>query len=176
MIGSRYIPGGGTARLAAETEADEPRRQFVRPLDAVAETAKTSAAAIAVTAFQNWQSCRSIEIRSRGYSFQEEMLWMLRRRGARLAKRRSCLPTANAANRKSITPKPGPQCGLFCNLACETSPKGEPIGCSELFVLATCFRLPGPAVRGTPAAFKSLLKIGWGSLVMDFASLRRSPS
>ena len=83
MIGSRYIPGGGDRGLAAQAAPDEPRRERLCPLDCWACRPRIAAARFAAIAPRVLEKVDFDAIRSRGYSFQEEILWHLKRLGAK---------------------------------------------------------------------------------------------
>ena len=85
MIGSRYIPGGGV-----EGEFNLKRKfmstgiNMVRPALPRAEDEATTAARSAATASRSWRrSTCPDKIRSRGYSFMEEILYWCRTVGCR---------------------------------------------------------------------------------------------
>jgi dolichol-phosphate mannosyltransferase len=82
MIGSRYIPGGGTEgwplkRKLMSRAVNLYARWllWLRPKDVSGGYRCYRVSKLADLSFD--------QIRSRGYSFQEEVLWLLRRRGAR---------------------------------------------------------------------------------------------
>ena len=76
---SRRRRGG----LAVEAAADEPGGESLRPLAARAADRRIAAGRSAAIARKCWPGSISTPIRSRGYSFQEEILWRLKRLGAR---------------------------------------------------------------------------------------------
>ncbi len=117
MIGSRYIPGGGV-------EGWTWKRHFMsrgvnlyarwllalKPKDCSGGYRCYRTATLAKVDLES--------IQSRGYSFQEEVLWRLKRAGAASAKRRSSLSIVSAGSRRSIPGKPTMRCGSFWCSAC----------------------------------------------------------
>ena len=83
MIGSRYMLGRRRRGLAAETPTDEPRREPLRPLAAGPSARRIAAASFRCYRTELLAKLDFDAIRSRGYSFQEEILWRLKRLGAR---------------------------------------------------------------------------------------------
>jgi dolichol-phosphate mannosyltransferase len=82
MIGSRYVPGGGTVDWPLK------RKLMSRSVNLYARwmlwlKPKDVSGGFRCYRVSKLAELRLDEIRSRGYSFQEEILWMLRRRGAR---------------------------------------------------------------------------------------------
>ena len=83
MIGSRYVPGGGTANWPLR------RRLMSRAVNLYARWmlwlgAKDCSGGYRCYRVDTLRRLNLDSIRSRGYSFQEEILWMLRRAGARI--------------------------------------------------------------------------------------------
>ena len=83
MIGSRYVPGGGTANWPLR------RRLMSRAVNLYARWmlwlgARDCSGGYRCYRVQTLNRIDLDSIRSRGYSFQEEILWMLRRAGARI--------------------------------------------------------------------------------------------
>jgi dolichol-phosphate mannosyltransferase len=83
MIGSRYVPGGGTVDWPLR------RRLMSRAVNAYARWMLWLRARDCSGGYRCYRVATLARldldsIRSRGYSFQEEILWMLRRAGARL--------------------------------------------------------------------------------------------
>jgi dolichol-phosphate mannosyltransferase len=83
MIGSRYVPGGGTANWPLR------RRLMSRAVNVYARwmlwlRAKDCSGGYRCYRVETLKRLDLDAIRSRGYSFQEEILWMLRRAGARI--------------------------------------------------------------------------------------------
>jgi dolichol-phosphate mannosyltransferase len=83
MIGSRYVPGGGTANWPLR------RRLMSRAVNVYARwmlwlRAKDCSGGYRCYRVETLRRINFAAIRSRGYSFQEEILWMLRRAGARI--------------------------------------------------------------------------------------------
>jgi dolichol-phosphate mannosyltransferase len=83
MIGSRYVPGGGTANWPLR------RRLMSRAVNVYARwmlwlRAKDCSGGYRCYRVETLKRLNLDAIRSRGYSFQEEILWMLRRAGARI--------------------------------------------------------------------------------------------
>src|SRR5262249_12727355 len=83
MIGSRYVPGGGTQgwplkRKLMSRAVNLYARWllWLKPKDVSGGYRCYRVSKLAQLSFD--------QIRSRGYSFQEEVLWLLRRRGARI--------------------------------------------------------------------------------------------
>jgi len=84
MIGSRYIPGGGTEGWPLK------RKLMSRAVNLYARwmlwlTPKDVSGGYRCYRVSKLKELPFDEIRSRGYSFQEEVLWLLRRRGDRFA-------------------------------------------------------------------------------------------
>jgi len=82
MIGSRYIPGGGTLGWPFS------RKLMSRAVNFYARwllglRAKDVSGGFRCYRVSKLAEMDFAEIRSKGYSFQEEILWLLRRRGAR---------------------------------------------------------------------------------------------
>ena len=82
MIGSRYIPGGGTEGWPLK------RKLMSRAVNLYARwmlwlKPKDVSGGYRCYRVSKLKELPFDEIRSRGYSFQEEVLWLLRRRGAR---------------------------------------------------------------------------------------------
>jgi dolichol-phosphate mannosyltransferase len=82
MIGSRYIPGGGTEGWPLK------RKLMSRSVNLYARwmlwlKPKDVSGGYRCYRVSKLKELPLDEIRSRGYSFQEEVLWLLRRRGAR---------------------------------------------------------------------------------------------
>ncbi len=114
MIGSRYVPGGGTVDWPLK------RKLMSRAVNLYARWMLWLKPRDVSGGYRCYRVAQLAElplgqIRSRGYSFQEEILWLLRRAGPVLAKRQFCSPIESVANRKSTAPKPGRPCGLSCN-------------------------------------------------------------
>jgi dolichol-phosphate mannosyltransferase len=83
MIGSRYVPGGGTANWPLR------RRLMSRAVNLYARWMLWLGANDCSGGYRCYRVATVAKldlnsIRSRGYSFQEEILWMLRRAGARI--------------------------------------------------------------------------------------------
>jgi dolichol-phosphate mannosyltransferase len=83
MIGSRYVPGGGTVDWPLR------RRLMSRAVNLYARwmlwlSAKDCSGGYRCYRVATLNKLDLDSIRSRGYSFQEEILWMLRRAGARI--------------------------------------------------------------------------------------------
>jgi dolichol-phosphate mannosyltransferase len=83
MIGSRYVPGGGTVDWPLR------RRLMSRAVNLYARWMLWLRARDCSGGYRCYRVATLAEleldsIRSRGYSFQEEILWMLRRAGARI--------------------------------------------------------------------------------------------
>jgi dolichol-phosphate mannosyltransferase len=83
MIGSRYVPGGGTVDWPLR------RRLMSRSVNLYARwmlwlRAKDCSGGYRCYRVATLERLDLGSIRSRGYSFQEEILWMLRRAGARI--------------------------------------------------------------------------------------------
>jgi dolichol-phosphate mannosyltransferase len=83
MIGSRYVPGGGTVDWPLR------RRLMSRAVNVYARwmlwlAAKDCSGGYRCYRVATLATLNLDSIRSRGYSFQEEILWMLRRAGARI--------------------------------------------------------------------------------------------
>jgi dolichol-phosphate mannosyltransferase len=83
MIGSSYIPGGGTVDWPLR------RRLMSRAVNFYARwmlwlSAKDCSGGYRCYRVATLEKLNLDSIRSRGYSFQEEILWMLRRAGARI--------------------------------------------------------------------------------------------
>jgi dolichol-phosphate mannosyltransferase len=83
MIGSRYVPGGGTVDWPLR------RRLMSRAVNAYARwmlwlRARDCSGGYRCYRVATLEQLDLDSIRSRGYSFQEEILWMLRRKGARI--------------------------------------------------------------------------------------------
>jgi dolichol-phosphate mannosyltransferase len=83
MIGSRYVPGGGTENWPLR------RRLMSRAVNLYARwmlwlRANDCSGGYRCYRVQTLKRLDLDSIRSRGYSFQEEILWMLRRAGARI--------------------------------------------------------------------------------------------
>jgi dolichol-phosphate mannosyltransferase len=83
MIGSRYVPGGGTVDWPLR------RRLMSRAVNVYARWLLWLPARDCSGGFRCYRVAALAKldldsIRSRGYSFQEEILWMLRRAGARI--------------------------------------------------------------------------------------------
>jgi dolichol-phosphate mannosyltransferase len=83
MIGSRYVPGGGTANWPLR------RRLMSRAVNLYARWMLWLGANDCSGGYRCYRvatlaKLELASIRSRGYSFQEEILWMLRRAGARI--------------------------------------------------------------------------------------------
>jgi dolichol-phosphate mannosyltransferase len=82
MIGSRYVPGGGTVGWPLK------RKLMSRSVNLYARSLlwlkpRDVSGGYRCYRVSKLRELPLDEIRSRGYSFQEEVLWMLRRRGAR---------------------------------------------------------------------------------------------
>jgi dolichol-phosphate mannosyltransferase len=82
MIGSRYVPGGGTQNWPLK------RRLMSKGVNFYARTllglrAKDCSGAFRCFRVETLRKLDFNQIRSRGYSFQEEILWHLKRVGAR---------------------------------------------------------------------------------------------
>src|SRR5690606_22528170 len=82
MIGSRYVPGGGTKDWPLR------RKLMSRAVNLYARWMLWLSPHDVSGGFRCYRTSKLTEldldaIRSRGYSFQEEILWLLRRRGAR---------------------------------------------------------------------------------------------
>jgi dolichol-phosphate mannosyltransferase len=82
MIGSRYIPGGGTEGWPLK------RKLMSRAVNLYARWLLWLKPKDVSGGYRCYQVSKLTQlpfdqIRSRGYSFQEEVLWLLRRRGAR---------------------------------------------------------------------------------------------
>ncbi len=82
MIGSRYIPGGGVEGWPLEAALHEPRRELLCPLVPRAE-AQGLQRQLSLLPDGDPRQLDFDQIRSRGYSLQEEILWRLKRVGAR---------------------------------------------------------------------------------------------
>ena len=83
MIGSRYVPGGGTANWPLR------RRLMSRAVNVYARwmlwlRAKDCSGGYRCYRVSTLNTIDLDSIRSRGYSFQKEILWLLRRAGARI--------------------------------------------------------------------------------------------
>jgi dolichol-phosphate mannosyltransferase len=83
-IGSRYVPGGGTEGWPLK------RKLMSRAVNLYARWLLWLKPKDVSGGYRNYRVSKLKElpldqIRSRGYSFQEEVLWLLRRRGARFA-------------------------------------------------------------------------------------------
>ena len=110
MIGSRYVPGGGV-------EGWPLRRHLMsRGVNLYARWLLGLKPKDCSGAFRCYRTSLLAKldfdaIRSRGYSFQEEILWHLKRLGPASARRRSCSSTASAARRRSTPRKPCARCG-----------------------------------------------------------------
>lgn len=83
-IGSRYVPGGGTEGWPLK------RKLISRAVNLYARWLLWLKPKDVSGGYRNYRVSKLKElpldqIRSRGYSFQEEVLWLLRRRGARFA-------------------------------------------------------------------------------------------
>jgi dolichol-phosphate mannosyltransferase len=83
MIGSRYVPGGGTVDWPLR------RRLMSRGVNLYARwmlwlSAKDCSGGYRCYRVSSLTKVDLDSIRSRGYSFQEEILWLLRRQGARI--------------------------------------------------------------------------------------------
>jgi dolichol-phosphate mannosyltransferase len=84
MIGSRYVAGGGTVGWPLK------RKLMSRGVNLYARwllwlTARDVSGAYRCYRVSKLAELDFNQVRSRGYSFQEEILWMLRRHGARIA-------------------------------------------------------------------------------------------
>ena len=75
VIGSRYVPGGALAQLAAAPRAAERVRELLHPRHHRPAGRATAPAASAAGAARRSRGCRSTRFVSDGYAFQVEMPW-----------------------------------------------------------------------------------------------------
>ncbi len=107
MIGSRYVRGGGIQGWPLK------RRLMSRAVNFYARWLLWLKVRDTSGGYRCYRVSKLAEldfgkVLSRGYSFQEELLWMLRRHGATdRRERRFCLSTVSWGNRKSIAAKLG---------------------------------------------------------------------
>ena len=84
MIGSRYVPGGGVeGGFNAQAEVHELRHQLVRR-SCWASTSKDNSGAFRCYRVSKLAQIDLSKVRSRGYSFQEEILYWCKRVGCRI--------------------------------------------------------------------------------------------
>ena len=84
MIGSRYVPGRrGRGGVHAQAAVDERRNQRLRPADA-GLTSKDNSGAFRCYRVSKLAEIDWSRVRSRGYSFQEEILYWCQEVGCRI--------------------------------------------------------------------------------------------
>ena len=130
MIGSRYVPGGGIEGWPLKRQLMSRAVNLyarlllgLRPKDCSGAFRCYRTAVLAKLDFD--------AVRSRGYSFQEEILWRLKRLGAGWRKRRSSSPSVSTASQRFIPARRCRRCGFSLPSGCAT-------GCG--------FNLPCPLV------------------------------
>ena len=84
VVGSRYVPGGGTDGLAALAAGHEPHGRHVRQRRAGVPVTRSDQRLQGLAAAPRWQSIAIDGLRSDGYAFTIEATWRALRQGARV--------------------------------------------------------------------------------------------